>query len=61
LKFFSSIDGGKKLISIAEELSITLGTVSAHRTRIIKKFNMESNADLLSYSISSGLINKSTI
>ncbi len=60
-EIFSLIVGGKKLINIAEELSISVGTVSTHRTRILKKFNMESNAELVSYAISAGLVSKPTI
>ncbi len=60
-EIFSLIIGGKKLINIAEELSISVGTVSTHRTRILKKFNMESNAELVSYAISAGLVNNPTI
>ncbi len=60
-EIFSLIVGGKKLITIAEELSISVGTVSTHRTRILKKFNMESNAELVSYAISTGLVNNPTI
>lgn len=43
--------------AIAEELSISIKTVSTYRTRILEKMAMKSNADLTHYAIRNGLIN----
>ena len=53
---FSMISSGKKLKSIAEELSLSVNTVSTHRTRILQKMGMNSNAELIHYSLKKGLI-----
>lgn len=53
---FSMISSGKKLKAIAEELSLSVNTVSTHRTRILQKMGMNSNAELIHYSLKKGLI-----
>lgn len=46
---------GKSIIEIAEVLSISNKTVSTHKTRIMKKMDIDSNAKLIRYAISHGL------
>ena len=41
---------------IAEELSLSVKTVSTYRNRILKKMNFSSNAEMTSYALRSGLI-----
>ncbi len=53
---FYMIALGKPLKEIAEELSISTTTVSTHRTRILEKMNMKTNADLILYFSKNGLI-----
>ena len=53
---FYMIALGKPLKEIAEELSISTTTVSTHRTRILEKMNMKTNADLILYFSQNGLI-----
>lgn len=53
---FFMIASGKRLKSIAEELSLSVNTVSTHRTRILEKLNLESNSDLTYYALKNGLI-----
>ncbi len=53
---FFMIASGKRLKSIAEELSLSVNTVSTHRTRILEKLSLESNSDLTYYALKNGLI-----
>ena len=41
---------------IAEELFLSVKTVSTYRTRILEKMGMKTNADLTYYAIKNGLI-----
>ncbi len=50
------IASGRKLKDIADELSLSLSAVSTHRTRILRKMNMKSNADIIRYAIKEGLV-----
>ncbi|MFQ5450080.1 MAG: response regulator [Nitrospinaceae bacterium] len=50
------IASGKKLKSIAVELSISINTVSTYRSRILGKMGLESNAELIHYALKNGLI-----
>ena len=47
---------GKGLSEIADQICISDKTVSTYRTRIMKKMNMQSNAELTIYTIKSKLI-----
>ncbi len=47
---------GKSVSEIAEQLSLSVTTVSTYRSRIMKKMNMHSNAELTRYSLEKGLI-----
>ena len=53
---FHCIASGKKLKSIAEELHLSINTVSTYRSRILEKMNMENNSDLIHYAIKNSLI-----
>ncbi len=50
------IASGQKLKDIANELSLSLSAVSTHRTRILRKMNMKSNADIIRYALKEGLV-----
>jgi two-component system, NarL family, invasion response regulator UvrY len=47
---------GKTVTGIADELSLSVKTVSTYRTRILKKMQMKNNAELARYAIKSGLV-----
>jgi DNA-binding NarL/FixJ family response regulator len=47
---------GKTVSEVAHELSLSVKTVSTHRTRILKKMNMRTNAELTHYAVRSGLV-----
>ncbi|MFA9440100.1 MAG: response regulator transcription factor [Rhodocyclaceae bacterium] len=48
---------GKTVSQIADELFLSVKTVSTYRTRILEKLNMQTNAELTYYAIKTGLIN----
>ncbi len=50
------IASGKAVKQIADELSISVSSVSTLRTRILKKFNMKTNADITRYAIKHDLV-----
>ncbi|MEW6734123.1 MAG: response regulator transcription factor [Acidobacteriota bacterium] len=50
------IASGKTLTEIAQELYVSIKTVSTHRTRILQKMGMRNNAELIHYAITHSLI-----
>jgi DNA-binding NarL/FixJ family response regulator len=52
---FSRIVRGFGLTAIAEELSLSVKTVSTHKSHILAKMNMSTQVDLVRYSIEHGL------
>jgi DNA-binding NarL/FixJ family response regulator len=53
---FRSLASGKTVSQIAQELTLSVKTVSTHRTRILKKMDMHNNAELTHYAVKSRLI-----
>ena len=56
---FSRIVRGDSLTAIAEELSLSIKTVSTHKSHILVKMNMSSNVELVRYSIENNLLDAS--
>ena len=50
------IAGGRSLNEIAQELSLSVKTISVHRARIMKKMKMKNNVRLTCYVIEEGLL-----
>ncbi len=50
------IASGKPLKDIADELFISIKTVSTYRTRILEKLNLNNNAELIKYALENELI-----
>jgi len=50
------IASGKTVTEIAEELSLSVKTISTYRSRILEKMQMQKNAELTYYAIKRGLI-----
>lgn len=50
------IASGKSVKQIAEELALSVSSVSTMRTRILKKFGMKTNADITRYAIKNDLV-----
>ena len=53
---FCGIAEGKKLKNIADELSLSITTVSTHRAHILEKMSLKSNAELVRYAVKHGLV-----
>jgi two-component system invasion response regulator UvrY len=47
---------GKTVSQIAQDLSLSVKTVSTHRTRLLKKMSMKTNAELMHYAVRAGLV-----
>ena len=50
------IASGKTLTQIAEELKISIKTVSVSRARLLEKMKLKNNAELTRYAVSKGLV-----
>lgn len=50
------IASGKTVSRIAEELALSVKTISTYRVRILQKVNMNNNAELTRYAIKEGLV-----
>jgi two-component system invasion response regulator UvrY len=50
------IASGKRVQEIAEELCLSVKTVSTYRSRILEKMNIKNNAELMHYAIKHGLV-----
>ena len=50
------IGSGKQVSEIAEELNLSIKTVSTYRSRILLKMGMETNAQLIRYALQHGLV-----
>src|SRR6187200_1577343 len=55
-QIFCKLASGAAVSKIADELNLSVKTVSTYRTRILEKMAMKSNADLTYYAIKNGLI-----
>ena len=50
------LGSGKTVKEIAEELSLSVPSISTYRARILEKMNMKNNAELTHYAIRNGLV-----
>jgi two-component system invasion response regulator UvrY len=55
-QIFRKLAAGQSATDIAEELCLSVKTVSTYRTRILEKMNLKTNANLTYYAIKNGLI-----
>jgi len=55
-QIFCKLAAGRGVSDIANELSLSVKTVSTYRTRILEKMKFTTNADLTSYALRSGII-----
>lgn len=53
---FLLIASGKSVSECAEEISLSVNTISTYRSRILEKLKLKTNADLTRYAINYGLI-----
>ena len=47
---------GKKMKEIADELCLSINTISTYRSRILQKMDLENNAELIRYALKMGLL-----
>ena len=52
---FRLLATGKKLKEMADELCLSINTISTYRSRILQKMDLISNADVIRYAIENGL------
>jgi DNA-binding NarL/FixJ family response regulator len=55
LQVLKLIASGKTVSEIADELSLSVATVSTYRSRLLEKMNMKNNAELTVYAINNNL------
>jgi two-component system invasion response regulator UvrY len=55
-QIFRRLAAGASVSQVAENLHLSVTTISTYRTRILEKMNMKANADLTYYAIKNGLI-----
>jgi DNA-binding NarL/FixJ family response regulator len=55
-QIFRRLAAGAAVSQIAEDLHLSVKTISTYRTRILEKMNMKANADLTYYAVKNGLI-----
>lgn len=54
-EIFRLLGTGKSVTEIAHALNLSVKTVSSHRTHILSKTGLETNADIVDYVVSNGL------
>jgi DNA-binding NarL/FixJ family response regulator len=52
---FKLLAAGKTVSEVAQELSLSVKTISTHRTRILQKLQLKNNAELMRYALHAGL------
>ncbi len=55
-QIFLMIASGKTVSEIADELCLSVKTVSTHRAHVLEKTNMKNNAELTHYAFFKGLV-----
>lgn len=58
-QIFNMICRGTPLVKIGQEFGISVKTVSTYRARILKKMNMQTNADLIQYAVKHQIVEPS--
>jgi DNA-binding NarL/FixJ family response regulator len=54
------IAGGKSVTEIAQQLSISVKTVSTHKTRLMEKMGLTNQAELIRYALENNIINSNS-
>ena len=55
LQVLQLIASGKQVSEIAEEMSLSVNTISTYRSRILEKLSLQNNAELTRYALDNGL------
>jgi two-component system invasion response regulator UvrY len=56
MQVLQRIASGKTVSEIAEEISLSVNTISTYRTRILEKLNLNNNAELTRYALDNNLV-----
>jgi len=56
IEIFKMLATGLTVSQVALQLALSVKTVSTHRTRILKKMHMRTNAELTHYAVKNGLV-----
>ena len=56
MQVFQLIASGKTVSEVAEEISLSVNTISTYRTRILEKLNLKNNSELTRYGLDNNLI-----
>ncbi len=56
MQVLQRIASGKTVSEIAEEISLSVNTISTYRTRILEKLNLNNNAELTRYALDNKLV-----
>ena len=57
-QIFQMIAAGEGVTAIGDKLSLSVKTISTHKTRIMQKMNFSNAADLIRYAIKNGLVDE---
>ena len=55
-QIFCKLATGRAVSDIAQELCLSVKTVSTYRSRVLEKMNFKTNADITSYALRNGLM-----
>ena len=55
MQVFQLLAAGKPVSEIAEEISLSVNTISTYRSRILEKLSLSNNAELIRYALDNGL------
>lgn len=55
-QFVCMLASGKTMTQIAEELNLSIKTISSYRARVLEKLRLKTNAELISYCITNRLL-----
>jgi DNA-binding NarL/FixJ family response regulator len=55
-EIFKLLSSGRTVSQIAQDLALSVKTISTHRTRILKKMSMRTNAELTHYAVRNRLV-----
>ncbi|MDO9268230.1 MAG: LuxR C-terminal-related transcriptional regulator [Methylobacter sp.] len=53
---FCGICAGKSITDLAQQMTLSVKTISTYRTRLMKKMNMSKNAEIIHYAFKNDLL-----
>jgi two-component system invasion response regulator UvrY len=56
MQVMQKIARGVPLVTIGVQMCVSVKTISTHRTRILEKLGLSSNAELVQYAVRHGLL-----